>query len=169
MAGAGLRLSELNAGEGERGLLLYGRKSPQTKSPHNACKPWVPMHRYRKYFAAQRGEGQSKNPLVRSPVWAGRRSDRPAADANTVRSPVPTDSGRGRAGSRCDENVTLRENCAVQANPGQRNMKKKGASCLAPLLLLLLCRKRLGKFRDPRRRFPRWTAEPEPVESGCLR
>src|SRR6266853_1405814 len=47
----------------------------------------------------------------------------------------------GVAGSCCDENVTLRENCAVQANPGQRNMKKKGASCLAPLLLLLLRRK----------------------------
>jgi hypothetical protein len=31
----------------------------------------------------------------------------------------------GWAGSRCDENVMLRESCAVQANPGQRNSKQR--------------------------------------------
>ena len=89
MAGAGLRLNELYAGEGERGLLLRGENLPQRNL--RRVKPWVPLHRSREYFATQRGEGQLKNPLVRSPVWAGCPGILPAADANTVCSPMPTD------------------------------------------------------------------------------
>ncbi len=59
MAGAGLRLNELYAGEGERGLLLRGENLPQRNL--RRVKPWVPLHRSREYFATQRGEGQSKN------------------------------------------------------------------------------------------------------------
>ena len=57
MAGAGLRPSELNAGEGERGLLLH--------------EPWVPMHRSENNLATQRGEGQSKNTPGPFSCWAG--------------------------------------------------------------------------------------------------
>jgi hypothetical protein len=55
MAGAGLRLGHLFAGEGERGLLLYGGKSPQR------IRRRFTLRRFRKYFSTQRSEGQSKN------------------------------------------------------------------------------------------------------------
>jgi hypothetical protein len=70
--------------------LVRGGNSPQRSC--RRVKSWVPMHRSREYFATQRGEGQLKNPLVRSPVWAGCPGILPAADANTVCSPMPTDS-----------------------------------------------------------------------------
>jgi hypothetical protein len=39
-----------------------------------------------------RAKDNRKMPLVRSPVWVVRRSVRPAADANTVCQPLPTNS-----------------------------------------------------------------------------
>jgi hypothetical protein len=52
----------------------------------------VALHVQKNILLRNEAKDNRKNPLVRSPVWAGRRSVRPAADANTVCSPVPTDS-----------------------------------------------------------------------------
>ena len=90
MAGAGLRLNELYAGEGERGLLLRGENLPQPNL--RRVKAWVPLHRQENILRRNEAKDNRKIPLVRSPVWARRQGILPAADANTVRSPTPTDS-----------------------------------------------------------------------------
>jgi len=58
MKGAGLRLSNSGAGEGERGLMLRGGNSQLANAPRFA---WVRLPHFQKISARQQGEGQSKN------------------------------------------------------------------------------------------------------------
>ena len=89
MAGAGLRPSELNAGEGERGHLLH--------------EPWVPMHRSENNFAAQRGRRTiEKIPWSVLLFGLGAEAIQPGRDANTVCLPMPTNR-RGERGERDEE------------------------------------------------------------------
>jgi len=83
MAGAGLRLSELNAGEGERGLLLHETLGPDASLQKIIC-------------GATRRRTIEKYPW--SVLLCGTLAEAcdPAADANTVCSPMPTDSRRLR-------------------------------------------------------------------------
>jgi len=63
MAGAGLRLSKLFAGEGERGLLLYDGNSPERiAAPQLSWTPWVPMHRSRNYLRRNGAKDNRKIP-----------------------------------------------------------------------------------------------------------
>jgi len=83
MAGAGLRLGALNAGEGERGLLLRGGNSRRSQESRHTAQANF----------AQRNEANDnrKIPLVRSPVWIGCQSVQPGGDANTVHWVTPTE------------------------------------------------------------------------------
>src|SRR2546422_8433214 len=73
MAGAGLRLGELFAGEGELACPVPRRAAGQTAATRSTETAGLKARQYesetvgpvtslQKYFATQRGEGQSKNP-----------------------------------------------------------------------------------------------------------
>src|SRR5258705_25265 len=69
-----------------------------------------------------------KIPLVRSPVWARRRGILPAADANTVRSPMPTDScGCGCCGCFGVAGVAVASLCVRRNRDGQGELKSRAA------------------------------------------